>query len=228
MSRFFTIQKLIQRGRQRCDQENRDILSAAEWQAELSTVWGEFRGIIVESGTRYFESSETFDTVSGQRDYPLPTDYMATIGVDYDGTDDISYELPELLAQERNLYRTGAGSRPAAYALIGQNIRLYPTPSTVETFTHVYAPQAPDISEATVTDALDVITPDGESFLIWSLALIGGIKEESDQVVTYARQMESARKRLEKWAQNRSLHTPKRRYTSDPADFRRDPADWRY
>lgn len=214
MSRLFTIAKLIQRGRQRCDQENADILSPAEWQAELSTIWGEFQGLIIESGARYYETTYTFSTASGTQDYALPTDFLATIGLDELRTAGHRYELGELLAQERNVYSFGNGGYPEAFALIGQNIRIYPTPSGVHDMELVYAPQATDISEVVTTTEIDVITPDGESFFIWSLALIGGLKEESDMAVTYARQMEAARKRVIHWAAQQSLHTPKRRYVT--------------
>jgi len=232
MSRLFTIAKLIQRGRQRCDQENRDILSAAEWQAELSTIWGEFQGLIVESGTRYFESTSSFTTVSGTADYSLPADFMATIGLDNVRTDGHRIELGELLAQERNVYSFGSGGYPEAFALIGQNIRIYPTPTGAHDMELIYAPQAADVSESVTTTELDVITPDGESFFIWSLALIGGIKEESDMVQTYERRMTEARKRVVNWASQQSLHTPKRRYVQRD-DNRgggrdRDPGDYWY
>lgn len=214
MSRLFTIAKLIQRGRQRCDQENADILSAAEWQAELSTIWGEFQGLIVESGARTYETTSTFTTVSGTDNYALPTNFLATIGLDLLRTVGDRYELGELLAQERNVYSFGTGGYPDAFALIGQNIRIYPTPTGAYDMELVYAPQATDISEVVTTTEIDVITPDGESFFIWSLALIGGLKEESDMAVTYARQMEAARKRVIHWAAQQSLHTPKRRYVT--------------
>lgn len=234
MSRNFTIAQLITKGRRRCDQENRDILSAAEWQEELSTIFGEFHGLLTDAGMRFYESSDTITGVAGTQDYALPSDFLASVGVDYEqSADGQRIELQSFLAQERNVFSGSSGGQSVAYALIGQNVRLYPAPATGQTYYHIYVPQPADISTATTSDNVDVVTPNGEAFFTWSLALVGGIKEESDLVPYYERQVDRQRERVIEWAMQRELYTPKRRYvdssgTSGFTGVNRDDGDYIY
>ena len=233
MARSFTIAQLITKGRRRCDQENRDILSAAEWQEELNTVFGEFHGLLTDAGMRYYETEDTITGVAGTQDYALPADFLATIGVDYEqSTGGQRTELTSFLAQERNVFSGSTGGQSMAYSLIGQNVRLYPAPATGQTYYHIYVPQPADISASATSTSVDVVTPGGEAFFVWSLALAGGVKEESDMVPYYERQVDRHRARVVEWAMQRELYTPKRRHVASDrgsnSGVDRDEGDYLY
>lgn len=205
MARNFTIAALITKGRRRCHQENSDCLSAAEWQDELSTICSEFQGLIVDSGSRIFESEQTI-TATGATGYALPADFLAEVGVD----DPDGNHLTPLLVQERN-HTNGATGTARYYSLVNDEIRLFPNPSSGD-YTLIYAPQCPDYSESVTTTEIDVITPAGENFFTWSLALVGGIKEQDELTPYFEKQVEKYRAKVEKWAQQRMLNAPVRRY----------------
>lgn len=221
MARNFTIAALIAKGRRRCGQENRDLLSAGEWQEELSTICSEFQGLIVDSGSRVFESEETI-TATGASGYALPADFLAEVGVD----DSDGNHLTPLLVQERN-HTNGATGTARYYSLVGDEIRLFPNPAS-GTYTLIYAPQCPDYTVIADTTEIDVITPAGENYFTWSLALVGGVKEESDLTPYYEKQVEKYRRKVEKWAAKRMLTAPVRRYVEygSPDSFPGDWDDW--
>lgn len=213
---------IITRGRQRCDQENRDVLSAAEWKANFSTCWGEFYSILVESGLRYFESEDTITTTASTSTYALPSDHLTTIGVDrlVNSTTGQRYELKQLMAQSRNAYTSlGGASESWAWAMVGSNIKLYPTPPAGQTYYHVYVPQPTDYSSSDDSVVIDVVTPDGEAFLIYSLAAYGAMKEESDASL-FQQEREAARARVQNWATLRALNEPRVRVVVDDYEGR--------
>ena len=222
MARNFTIAALITKGRRRCGQENRDLLSAAEWQDELSTICSEFQGLIVDSGSRVFETEQTI-TADGSAGYDLPADFLAEVGVDrLIGTR--REHLTPLLVQERN-HTSGSTGDARFYSLVGDQIRLFPNPAS-GTYYLVYAPQCPDYTVIADTTEIDVITPAGENYFTWSLALAGGVKEESDLTPYYEKQVEKYRARIEKWAMQRMLTAPIRRYVEYGSPDNPFPDDW--
>ena len=161
--------------------------------------------------------------------YVLPTNYMASIGVDYlvSSSTGERRELYELMIQERNYASSVAGAAEAyAYALEGLFLRLYPQPPSGQVYYHTYVPQAPDLASAGTSTYVDVVTPDGENFLLWAAALIALQKEESDIRGALA-ERERARARVEEWATLRALNSPRRRIV-DEGRFGgyRDAGDW--
>ena len=81
MSRILTVSQLIERAKKRADQENSDLLSAAEWKENLSTVFGELYEEVAESGMRYYETEATI-VADGSASYALPVGHLSTIGID--------------------------------------------------------------------------------------------------------------------------------------------------
>jgi hypothetical protein len=224
MARNFTIAALIAKGRRRCGQENRDLLSAGEWQEELSTICSEFQGLIVDSGSRIFES-ELEITADGSAGYDLPADFLAEVGVDRLAGASREHLTP-LLVQERN--HTGSSTGNARYySLVNNQIRFFPNPNS-GTYYLIFAPQCPDYSDVVDTTEIDVITPAGENYFTWSLALVGGVKEESDLTPYYEKMVERYRVKVEKWAAKRMLTAPVRRYVEygSPDSFPGDWDDW--
>lgn len=230
MARTFTVTQLITRAQQRADMESSSFISDAEWKTMLSTIYGEFYGILAESGMRYYESEDTV-TTDGSSTYALPADHLATVGVDYLSGSTQRRDLAQFMAQERNVFSSQQGASEAlAYALIGSNIKLYPTPPSGQTYYHVYVPQPTDLSSADDADNVDVVTPDGESFITWGLSVLALSKEESD-VRGAVMERERARERVQNWAALRAMHTPRRRIVDDSGGLYRagyEEGDWEY
>ncbi len=227
MARNFTVAQLLLAAQESADMENDDILSAAEWQRNLNSVYGQMHGILCETGMRYFESEETITTDGGAQ-YVLPSDYLSSIGVDYEYTSGgARVQLSEMMAQERNIYTGQAASSGQArgWATIGQNLTLYPAPPSGQTYYHVYVPQAADLSTADTGDLVDVVTPDGEQFLRWGMVVMAKAKEESDvRLAMNERQM--AEGRLREWATLRALNNPRRPVVIPHGGHNFDAGDW--
>lgn len=226
MARYFTLSELITLGKQYADQENSDFISTAEWRGYFSSAYAVLYSVMVESGMRYFESTDTY--TSGSDPWKLPEDFLSTIGVDYllDGTTTgRRYQLKELQAQQRNMFSgTSSTGTAARYAIVGDTLNLYPTPNTGQVYAHVYIPQPSRLTEN--TDKIDVVTPDGEQFLIWYAVFLARDKEDSD-VRSALREREASLQRLREWAQMRAFLSPREPMVQQEfSDYDYDPADW--
>lgn len=230
MPRLIRADTLVTRGKQRADMENTTFVADTEWKFHLSTAYAELYSILVASGLRYFERTATLVTKASRATYPLPADFLSGIGLDYlvSATTGERRELVELMAQERNVYAGLTGSAEArAFAYVGPNLVLYPQPPAGQSYEIVYVPQPADLSDVADTDEIDVVTPDGEAFLLWSMAVIARDKEESD-ITTAMAERERARARVEEWSTLRALNSPRRRIVADElASYRYDAGDWR-
>lgn len=209
--------------------ENQGLISDSEWKMLISLQYAELYALLAETGMRYFETEESIDTTGGSV-YGLPEDHLSTVGVDFlvNASTGERRQLQELMVQERNFFAGVQGAPEArAYALVGTNIVLYPTPPTGQTYKHVYIPQPADLSSAADGATIEMATSDGEAFLIWSVAVLALAKEESDTSLAQA-EREAARERVWNWATLRALNTPRRRTVdSGPGlDGTYDPADY--
>lgn len=223
MPRNVTLGTLVTRCQQRADLENDGHVAASEWKALVSEMNGELQLLVAETGMRYFESEASISLST----FALPSDHLSTIGVDF-VVDAAGRRraLTEIMVQERP-HLLGQTGEASYYELSAQTVLLYPVPST-GTYKHLYIPQPPDISGAADGTNVDVVTPDGEAFIIWGVAVKALAKSESDVRLAMA-EREAARDRLQTWAQLRSFNTPRRRITKVLADVdMHDPADWRW
>jgi hypothetical protein len=222
MARNLTIATLITRCKQRCDREGDSHISDSEWQSLISEKYGELYLAVAESGMRYFETEATLTLAAT---IALPSAHLATLGVDF-VIDSAGRRRPltEIMHQERP-QMLGETGEARFYALVGQNIELYPLPST-GTYKHLYVPQPTDVSASATSTSLDVVTPDGETFLINAVAVPALGKSESD--VRLARiERDEAKERLVEWARLRSFATPRRLVRIEPGlprDF--EQGDW--
>ncbi len=224
MARSFTVAQLISRGTKRADAEGDDHISSTEWKENLSTVYAELYSIIVDSGARYYETEATI-AADGSASYALPAAHLSTIAIDGE-VGNRRYALREAMMQERNRH-TGNTGRAQEFSLVGANIELYPIPSS-GSYYHTYIPQPTDLSAANDGDSIDVVTPDGEAFITWSLSVLAKAKNEEDPRLDIA-EREAARARVREWAMNRSFMNPRRTMLGDEdGGFygRRDPDGW--
>jgi hypothetical protein len=106
------------------------------------------------------------------------------------------------------------GERAYAYALVGANLVLYPSPPAGQTYQHHYVPQPADLSAASGSTNVDVVTPKGEDMVIWGVAVMARAKQDLPAVLHQAK-YEEARRHVEEWATLRNLHETKRRVIDD-------------
>ena len=208
MPRNIALRDLITRSQQRCDRENDGHISRSEWQSLISSSYAELYTAIVESGMRYFETEATI-TATGATQYALPSDHLTTIGMDYKlNSGNQRRSLAPSMVQERVRWK-GLTGDAFAYALVGQFLELYPTPSS-GTYYHLYTAQSPDLTAYAMTDNVDVVIPDGEEFLIWCTAVKALAKSEADTQLA-EREREQRRAAVQEWACLRFLNEPRRR-----------------
>lgn len=216
MARTFTVSELLTRARQRTEQEDSGFVSDTELKAILSTAYGELYSMLVESGMRYFESSDTI-TADGSTSYALPSDHLSTLLVERElSSGGRRVALDEAMVQERTRWRGKAGDA-YVYALAGSSIELYPTPSS-GTYYHIYVPQPTDLSDASDATDVDVVTPDGEAFIEAYMQVEILAKEESDVSGAVAKRRRAA-ERVSWWATQRMLTQNRRPFVQsyDPA-----------
>lgn len=226
MPRIFTVGTLVTRCKQRCDQENSSHISDGEWQSLLGEAYGDLYSVVAGTGLRYFESSTTI-TTDGSASYDEPSAMLATTRVVRVNTDGTSYELNEAMNQEEPYFGSLTGDA-RFYSTVDDQLFLYPTPPTGQTYVWSYIAQPPDLGTSDTDDLVDVVTPDGEAFIIWATAVKALAKSESDPQLAMS-EREASRARLAEWAQLRSFSQPRRRIVKDEYDYNDwliDPASW--
>jgi hypothetical protein len=230
--RRYEMSALVERCQQRADLENDGHIASAEWKALISEQYGELFNAVSETGLRYFETTATL-TTTGATYVAEPEDHFSTLRLDYlvDGTvTGQRRTLDELMSQEQAVWSGHSGSSEArAYALVDDRIYLYPTPPSGQLYEILYIPQSPDLSAYADDDVIDVVSPDGEAFLIWGVTVKALAKSESDVRLAIA-EREAARERLTAWATMRAFSQPRRLISGsfDGPLSGYDPADWRF
>jgi len=165
----------------------------------------------------------------GGGSYLIPRDHLSTVSVSYvvSATSGQIRPLRELMAPERHLFSASSGGEAVAYEFIDQYIHLWPIPPVGQTYRHRYIRQPVDLSAAPDATVVDVVTPDGEEFILWGAAVMALAKEESDTQVAMI-ERDSALDRLKWWAIDRSINTPRHRVVLDDDDYDFNPADYRW
>lgn len=204
MPRRYTMGALVTRCQQRADLENDGHVT--EWKALISEQYGDLYSIVAASGLRYFETEATI-TATGAASYAEPDDHLATVGLDHVDSAGTRRPLAEIMVQERHRW-IGLTGEAFAFALVDDRILLYPKPAT-GTYILIYIPQPPDLSSYADATVVDVVTPDGEAFLVWGVTVKALAKSEADVSLAIA-EREAARTRLATWAALRSFNQPRR------------------
>ena len=234
MPRRLEMGDLLLRCKQRADKVSDDHIGGtdtAEWHRLISEVYGDLFSVVAETGLRYFEYTATL-TTDGTNYVSEPSDLLATIRLDYiiNTTTGERRSLVELMQAEQPAFAGQSGQFARAFALVDDRIYLYPTPPTGQTYELLYIPQPPDLSTFASDDCVDVVTPDGEAFLIWGVAALAKAKASQDASLHLAKQ-EQARERLTSWAVARAFTNARRKVVTDAdawLDSEIDAADWRF
>lgn len=205
---------LTLRCQQRVDMENDGAISPAEWANLISEAYAEIYTITTDCpwGIEYFEVTHQY-TTGGTNVLTEQADHYSTVALAYleDAALGRYRNLRALTPQER-ISRSGlnltAGSRATEYAMAGQSIYLYPTPPSGQIYELRYVPQSPDFT--TISTGIDVVTPEGLSFLIWNVAVMAQAKIEADPQLAMAR-LEQSRERFITSVMARNATAPLRR-----------------
>lgn len=200
MAKNLTAITLITMAQQAVDMEDDSSIDDTEWKQLLATAYGEMHNILVESGHRYFESTSAI-TGDGSASYSLPADFLTLVGIDRDSD---GQALLQLMAQDRSLYRNATGDSQA-YSFSGANVKLFPAANTGNSYTMTYVPQPTVDSSIADGTNVDVVTTDGEAFIVWHMANRALVRDQDDPR-DVRREREEARGRFTKWAQLRALN----------------------
>lgn len=217
MPRRYTVTDLILRCQQRTDLENDLSVARDEWCRLISESYGELYTIVFECGLEYFEFAAQL-TTTGTNTLAEIGDHLSTVTLLYleDAVNGRYRALRELMAQERGRWSVAngqGGSRALAFALVDDQIYLYPTPPAGQVYELRYVPQPPELTEfvsGSTPFQVDVVTPDGLAFIVWATAVKARSKSEADVSLAIA-EREAARIRFTESVQLRALNAPRRR-----------------
>jgi hypothetical protein len=214
MPRLVTVDALVLACQQQVDLENHAVIERPEWLSYISRAYGELWTIVFESGLQYFETSQQF-VIAGTNQLAEPANLLSAVSLVYFDPSGVERELRQLQPQERSRAThlcggIGVGYGAARfYALVDDKIYLYPTPPAGQTYELRYVPQSPDVTGYAGDACLDVVTPDGHDFLIWSVAVRACGKTEADPLLA-TREREGARARFAESVRLRALTSPRR------------------
>lgn len=175
MARSFTVGTLVTRAQRLADMENSSFVTPSEWRAYLSASYARLYNRLASAGLAPVESTQTI-TGTGVATYALPTDYFATIRIDY--LDSGSRPIPLVKMSTRNEHEWDTGgtvSQACAYRIAKPYMKLLPKPSG-GSYRHLYIPAAADLDED--SDTVDGIAG-WEDYIVIEAAIAAKMKEES-------------------------------------------------
>lgn len=230
MPRRYTMTDLILRCQQRADLENDLSIARDEWCRLISESYGELYTIVFESGLQYFEYAQVL-TTNGTNKLSEIGDHLSTVTLCYlaDAGSGRYVALRALMAQERVMWsgNLGSSSRARGFALVDDALYLYPTPAAGQTYELRYVPQPPELTEFAAGEVpfqVDVVTPDGLTFLVWATTVKAKSKSEADVTLAVG-EREGARIRFTESVRLRAMNDSPRRVLDIEA-YQSCSADW--
>lgn len=235
MPRRFTMAALETRARQMTDAENDGHVTQAYIFNQISSLYGELWGTVAETGYRYFERRTVIASgasVGGANVLDEPDDHFATVRLAYlEPTTLRPRVLTEIMPQEQDLMTFGQGTGAWAqyFELVDDQFLLYPLPPAGQSYELRYVGQPPELSTFPSDTLVDVVTPDGETFLVNGLAV--AIKQRQEkELIGFLKERDRAKERLVEFATMRSLHQKRRQVVEREDDWWNEvrPGDWRW
>ncbi len=140
MARNIPVSELIDRTLQVVDREAQTlVLPRTQVMDYLSTEFGHFYELLVDSGEVYAEKTAPPFTMNGQALYPLPSDFFQEIRFDWLKADGSLVPLVKISVQMIHRFSRTA-MNAIAYRLAGGKVALYPTPPAGQTYQLMYVP----------------------------------------------------------------------------------------
>ena len=221
MGRTFTVAQLIARVRQAADIQHMDsangFITDNEIMGYLSDSYTELYDILVSKGINQFESSATLSVTSGVAS--VPADFYAALGV-YRVENDFLIPLKEVYLKDIHRYRTSEQGNAYAFRVVGEEIHLYPPPSS-GTYKLYYAPFATKF--ALTSDTVDGVNG-WEEYLVLDATIKCQDKEESSSEGTREKKRDMLN-RIDAMAENRTVGPHSVVDTLNMHGYR-DPASW--
>lgn len=158
-------------------------------------------------GDRYRVSSSVLTTIANTSSYALPADFFHLLGVDL-VVDGKTLSLEPFIFQERNALKNSSlvitGHPLPRYALEGDNLRLYPAPTSVRTGTIWYVP-----TSALLVAGIDTVNfPNGFERYIVLYAAIACLKKEESDASSLEAELLRLREKLDQAAEHRDANAP--------------------
>lgn len=202
-----TLLELRTQARQMADMVDNEFVSDAELNNYVNFAISELHDILIQSyGSDYFLNSFEGTTVSGQVDYPLPSDFYKLMGVDIKLGAQSWFTIDPFNFNERNKYEefgswTVDGISNIRYRVMGNNIKLTPTPDSATPYRLWYVPVATKL--VADTDVYDDINQFSD-FVIITAAMKMVAKEESDTSVLMS-ERNRIEEKIKQASQNRDI-----------------------
>ena len=222
MPRRQTMATWITRFQQMGDLANDDSVSDEIWKSFASLVYGELWAEVANGAGRYFETSYSI-TADGSASYDEPEGHLSTVRVVYVDSAGREYPLRMIREQAEAGYK-GVGGEAVAWALVDDQLFLYPTPSS-GTYKWYYLQQPTDLSSYADDDIVDVVCPAGEAFFVWGTVLLALQRQQKNVQLAMAEKAR-AREDLQVWAAQRSFYEPHQRLAEDDDGCIRSPGEW--
>jgi hypothetical protein len=144
MARSVTVQKIVDQVQVLTEDPLHALASEAEYISFIDEEHARLYAMYVQAEPDRYRTEATITGVGGTSAYALPSDWLATIAIDF-ASGSVREPLCRLQEQDRNRYLNSTG-QSRAYRVIGTNVVLYPAPLTGQTYTHIYLPTAPTLS----------------------------------------------------------------------------------
>lgn len=232
-----SLTKLMTRARNRADKLNDPHVGDDELVDYINEGAKRLHELVVGAyGEDYVKKESAFTTVSGQRDYPLPSDFFKLTGVDLTVSNK-AIPLKRFMEPERDAYRnvsTVSWLSVPRYKLEGNNLRLYPAPSIATPGTIIYIPLlqvlvggvgSTYVNEFTTANTADTIDfPNGWEKFVTLYAAIEMLDKEESQTKRYQEKLDKWEAELVAMAENRDAANAKVAVDHDLEEL--DPRWW--
>lgn len=231
MARLSTVGALVLAAQEDSDTEGQTFLPWKKW---LSRAYARLWTEVAKTGYRYFETAATVTTDGSASSFALPSDHFASTTVTRVVAPDDRRPLRRAGAQQQVTWvhqagaGIGVGSEAYRWCHIGTDLWLGPQkPPAGQVYEHRYIPQPTDLSAAADGASVDLVTPDGETFVISAMMTMAIIRMRMDPRDARG-ERDAAEARVRDYASMRSLHEGHRFHVDDEDGGNiPDPADWR-
>ena len=186
--------------------------TTSECNGYVQAAWDELHEFVAGTSEDYFSTLLSFNTVSGVSTYPLPSDYdwLRNVQVLYNGWK-TPLDRVEIADLGDWFNAAQVTQQPAGYVILGDNMQIVPTPTTVMTVEVLYVP----LPTTLVNDSDTIACHSGwEEFIVWRAASTIQAIDGRDNTGAFG-EAERQKKRILEAAHRRNLHQPRsviRRY----------------
>ena len=205
---MFTLSQLIEKVRERADQQTSTFITDSELTGYINSSYAELYDILVSRFEDYYSAVEPFSITAGNT-HAVPASFYKIRGIDLDVDGQWTTVYPfNFIERNRVASRTRSilGRLGVNYRLMGNTLHFVPDDRAVGSYQMWYIPSYTPL--VSMSDPLsDVLN--FEEYIIVDAAIKCMVKEESDPSVLLMMK-EQLRKRIEAMASNRDAGSPER------------------